>query len=183
MKKQVLFIQGGGEDAYVVDKELVNSLRDALGMEYNVLYPEMPKEESSGYEAWKVRISKNLAALDGKMILIAHSVGGSILLRYLSEERIEKPLAGIVLIAVPYWGPGGWPADEFTVDEPQVSERLQGIPIFFYHSRDDEIVPFAHLLKHAENFPHATIREFDGRGHQFNNDLSEVAVDIKGLQN
>jgi hypothetical protein len=34
---------------------------------------------------------------------------------------------------------------------------------------------------YAERIPQATIHEFDGRGHQFNNDLSEVAGDIKGL--
>ena len=37
------------------------------------------------------------------------------------------------------------------------------------------------LAKFAEKFPQATMREFDGRGHQFNHDLSEVAEDIKGL--
>jgi pimeloyl-ACP methyl ester carboxylesterase len=55
------------------------------------------------------------------------------------------------------------------------------VPIFLYHSRDDEWVPFAHLAMFAERIPQAIIREFDGRGHQFNNDLSEVAEDIKGL--
>jgi len=42
-------------------------------------------------------------------------------------------------------------------------------------------VPFTHLALHAEKFPQSTIREFDGRGHQLNNDLSEVTADIKGL--
>jgi hypothetical protein len=32
---------------------------------------------------------------------------------------------------------------------------------------------------YAAKLPRATIREFDGRGHQFNNDLSEVAADIR----
>jgi hypothetical protein len=31
-------------------------------------------------------------------------------------------------------------------------------------------------------YSQATIREFDGRRHQFNNDLSEVASDIATLQ-
>jgi hypothetical protein len=34
---------------------------------------------------------------------------------------------------------------------------------------------------YAEKLPKAVIREFDGRGHQFNNDMSEVAQDIKSL--
>jgi uncharacterized protein len=54
--------------------------------------------------------------------------------------------------------------------------------LFFYHSRDDEWVPFAHLALYAEKVPHANVREFDGRGHQFDDDLSEVAHDIQSLK-
>jgi hypothetical protein len=34
---------------------------------------------------------------------------------------------------------------------------------------------------YAERIPQAIVREFDARGHQFHNDLSEVAADIKSL--
>ncbi len=181
MKKQVLFIQGGGEGAYEIDRKLAASLQDILGIQYNVAYPRMPEEEDAGYEAWKTRLSKEFAAVNGRAILVGHSVGGSILLKYLSEERVDKPLAGVFLIATPYWGEGGWQMDEFTVDEDRASQVLRTSPVFFYHSRDDEVVPFAHLARHVEKFPQATVREFDGRGHQFNNDLSAVAADIKSL--
>ena len=181
MKKQVLFIQGAGEGAYEEDRELVKSLRELLGSEYNVRYPKMPEEDDQGYETWKARISKELAALDDGVILVGHSVGSSMLLKYLSEENVENAIAGIFLIAAPYWGAAGWQVDEFTLDEGHASKLLKGLPIFFYHSRDDDVVPFAHLVMHAETFPGATIREFDGGGHQFNNDLSEVAADIKSL--
>jgi uncharacterized protein len=181
MKKQVLFIQGAGEGAYEEDAKLANSLQDALGIEYYVLYPKMPEEEDQGYEAWKAQISKELAALNDKVFLVGHSLGTSMLLKYLAEEEIEKSVVGIFLIAAPYWGEGGWSVDQFILDEEHASDLLQKLPIFFYHSRDDEVVPFAHLAKHAKKFPQATIREFDGRGHQFNNDLSEIAADIKSL--
>lgn len=181
MKKQILFIQGGGEGAYEADRELVNSLRDELGAEYKVHYPQMPEEENAGYEAWKARISGELAALDGRLILVAHSVGSSMLLKYLAEERLEKPLAGIFFIAAPYWGVGYWQMDDFSVDEERAARFLRALPVFFYHSRDDDVVPFAHLARHAEKFPQAIVRTFDGRGHQFNNDLSEVARDITSL--
>jgi hypothetical protein len=47
--------------------------------------------------------------------------------------------------------------------------------------RDDEWVPFAHLALYAEKVPQARFREFDERGHQFEDDLSEVAHDILSL--
>ena len=71
--------------------------------------------------------------------------------------------------------------DEFSLDEGRASKLIKGLPVFFYHSRDDDIVPFTHLAWHTEKFPQAIVREFEGRGHQFNNDLSEVAADIKSL--
>ncbi|CAH1201611.1 hypothetical protein PAECIP111893_01672 [Paenibacillus plantiphilus] len=80
-----------------------------------------------------------------------------------------------------YWGTEDWEVDEFALDEDVVSTLSDIQPTFFYHSRDDEIVPFTHLNLYAERFPQAIIREFDGRGHQFNNDLFEVSQDIKSL--
>jgi predicted alpha/beta hydrolase family esterase len=171
VKKQILFIQGGGEGAYEEDEKLAASLQNALGDKYNVLYPKMPNEEDPEYETWKAQITKELAWLDGKVILVGHSVGSSVLLKYLSEQNVEKRLAGIFLIGTPFWGAEDWLASQIST----------GPPIYFYHSRDDEVIPFAHLAMYAEKLPEATIREFDGRGHQFSNDLSEVAADIKSL--
>lgn len=179
MKHYVLFIHGAGEGAYEEDGLLVASLQNALGPAYDVHYPNMPTEDSAAYEDWKAPIETELATLDREVILMGHSVGGSVLLKYLSEEQVEKPIAGLFLIAAPYWG-----ADEFwTWDEgrlPQdVAKKLAGIPrIFLYHSRDDEIVPFAHLALYAAKLPQATIREVDGRGHQFGNNLADIADDI-----
>lgn len=55
-----------------------------------------------------------------------------------------------------------------------------GLPIFLYHSCDD-VVPFTHLTLYAVQLPQAIVRKFDKRGHQFKNDLSEVAKDIQAL--
>jgi predicted alpha/beta hydrolase family esterase len=181
MKKQILFIQGGGEGAHAVDEDLAKSLRDSLGTEYNVRYPKMPDDENAGYEAWKAQISRELAKVDDQVILVGHSVGTSMLLKYLSEENVQNSIPGIFLLAAPYWGTGGWQVDEFKFDEDRAARVLKAIPIFFYHSRDDDTVSFTHLALHAKKFPRATVREFDGRGHQFNNDLSEVAADIRSL--
>jgi hypothetical protein len=41
MKNEVLFIPGGGDGGYQVDKALVNSLKENLGSEYEIHYPEI----------------------------------------------------------------------------------------------------------------------------------------------
>jgi predicted alpha/beta hydrolase family esterase len=180
MMKQVLFIQGAGEGAYEEDAKLAASLQDALGTEYHVIYPKMPEEENPDDEAWMTQIAEELASLNGNVILVGHSAGGGVLLKYLLKKDIRKPIAGIFLISIPYWGPED-EEREYTFQEGFASRLPHGVPVFLYHSRDDEWVPFAHLGIYAEKIPQAVVREFDGRGHQFNNDLSEIAVDIKSL--
>jgi predicted alpha/beta hydrolase family esterase len=179
MKKYVLFIQGGGQGAHDEDAVLAASLQKALGAEYDVRYPQMPNEASPEMQAWKARIATELGALDGQVILVGHSVGGSALLKYLSAEHVGKPIAGLYLLAAPSWDDEHWDFDDLRLPR-DIAAKLARIPrIFFYHSRDDDVVPFAHLALHAARLPQATIRESDGRGHQFGNDLVDVARDIR----
>ncbi|WP_248930217.1 alpha/beta hydrolase [Paenibacillus hamazuiensis] len=141
----------------------------------------MPDEGSPRYEAWKDRIGKEFAALNGEVIVVGHSLGASVLLKYVTEEEPAKPVAGMFLIAPPFWGAPNWEAREFAACE-DFARRLSGIErIFLYHSRDDEVVPFAHLAMYAQHLPQAAVRELDGCGHQLAGDLSEVAHDIKSL--
>ena len=181
MTKHVLFIHGGGgEAAYEEDRLLVASLQNVLGAAYDVHYPKMPLEESAEYSDWKAQIATELSALDDdQVILVAHSVGGSILLKYLSEEQVGKTIAGLFLLAAPYFGGDeNWNYAEMNLPQ-DFAAKLLAIPrIFLYHSRDDQVVPFAHFALYAAKLPQATIRVFDRRGHQFGNDLAEVAEDI-----
>ena len=166
MTQPVLFIQGGGTGAHEEDGKLAASLQAALGSAYHVIYPHMPNEADPQYPAWKAQMAQELAALEGHVILVGHSAGGAVLLRYLAEEPVEQPMGGLFIIAAPYWGAEDWQAN-----------LPNGVPIFLYHSRDDAIVPFAHLALWANKLGTAVIREVQG-GHQLNNDLAAVAQDI-----
>ena len=185
-RKQVLFIQGAGDGAYQEDKKLVANLRHTLGSSYEIDYPEMKNEDEADYETWADQIEKSLYKLDDGVIVVGHSVGASTLIKFFCENESEKTVAGIFLIAAPYWGGDmGWTYDgyETLALPPKIdASRFKNVPIFFYHSQDDEVVPFDHLSLYADRFPAATIRDLDGRGHQLNNDLSEVAKDIKALK-
>jgi uncharacterized protein len=74
------------------------------------------------------------------VILVGHSLGGSVLLKYLSEEKIQL-VAGLFLIAAPYWGAKHWQASEYRLQEDFTSNLLKELPISFYYSRDDDVVP------------------------------------------
>ncbi len=181
MKKQVIFFQGGGgKEDYDADAKLVASLKSKLGANYSVRYPLLANDETPDFGRRK-QIGREISAHEENAILVAHSLGASMLLAYLSENKIEKKIAGIFLIATPFWS-----GDEDWVEplklQPGFAERLdKRIPLFFYQCRDDEEVPFEHFNIYKQQLQWATFREMPTGGHQLDNDLAIVANDIKSL--
>ena len=181
MAKHVLFLQGAGAGAYQADQKLADSLRLALGSDYDVRYPVMPDEDNASYDQWKQRIETELATLSGPVILVGHSVGASILAKCLTDLDVDQPVAGIFLLATPFWGGDGWRYEGYqTLELPNefAAHISQDAPVYLYHCRDDETVPFRHLALYARLMPKATVRAFERGGHQFNNDLTVVATDM-----
>ncbi len=182
--KEILFVQGAGAGAYEADRLLAESLRRELGADYAVRYPEMPDESNSPYERWRERIAEEFASMGNRPVLVGHSVGASHLLKALTEIAVEKPVAGVFLLETPFWGGGGWRYEGYEQLElrAEASAALPAGPLFLYHARDDEIVPFDHLALYARLLPQATAREIDEGGHQLGNDLAVVAEDIRSLE-
>ena len=181
MNKHVLFIQGGGDrEDYEADAKLVTSLREALGKAYTVHYPLLSNESSPDFGRRK-QIGKQISLMKGGIILLGHSLGASMLLKYLSENEVKKKIAGIFLISTPFWtGDEDWKQGlKLHGDFPD--KLPKGVPIFLYHCRDDEEVPFEHLSLYAQKLPQASVREIANGGHQLSNNLSLVAKDIKSL--
>lgn len=183
MANQVLFVHGGGGGSYEADAKLVTSLRSQLGADYVVRYPRMPNEEEPDYEVWKNAIAEELAAMGSGAILVGHSIGGSVIVRAVVDGGIGESLAGVFLLAAPFWYDHDfWRWDEVKLP-PNAAERIpDGLPILLYHSRQDESIPFAHVEMYAQALPQATVRPLDGRNHQLNDDLTEVAQEIKLLR-
>ncbi|WP_437812271.1 alpha/beta fold hydrolase [Sorangium sp. So ce1078] len=178
MKNPVLFIHGGGEGAHEADRPLAESLQGALGAEYDVRYPAMPNEQSPTYAEWRNAIARELAAFDRKAALVGHSFGASLLLKYVAEEPLHGRASGLFLIAAPFWRAEDWDVPEFALADDFAARLPAELRLFFYHSRDDETVPFTHLARYRELLPSATFRELDARGHQFEGNLVEVAADV-----
>ncbi len=184
MPVHVLFIQGAGRGAYDEDEHLADSLRNALGPRFEVRYPAMPNEDDAPYELWRQQIEQELAGVPGPVVVAGHSVGASVLIKWLSERQDGKTIAGVFLVACPFWGGDGWRYEgyeELALPPGFAAELPTEMPISLYHCRDDAVVPFEHLALYAHALPRATVRAFDEGGHQFNNDLSVVARDIASL--
>lgn len=181
MSQQVLFIQGGGEEAdYVADSPLVASLQQALGNAYVVQYPRLPTEPEPDFGRLR-QIGHALSLLPDNSSLVGHSLGASMLLKYLSKTSARHRLAGLFLLATPFWqGDEAW--KQGLKLPPDFASRLPAdVPIFLYHCQDDEEVPVDHLGLYAQQLPQAHVRRLPSGGHQFNQDASLVASDIKSL--
>ena len=180
MTQHVLFVQGGGPRVHDEwDNRLVESLERELGPEYVVHYPRMPHEADPKYPDWKAALKQEFAGLDDGAILVGHSIGGTILIRTLADDPPRRTIGGIVLIAAPFVGDGGWPSDDI---EPltDLGARLPAhTPIYLYHGSKDETAPFGHVELYAKSMPQAVVRRLAGRDHQLDNNMSEVAADIR----
>jgi uncharacterized protein len=182
MARQVLFIQGAAAGAYDEDAKLAANLGAELGPAYRVRYPRMPNEDEPSYAAWKRLILAELDAMGDAAILVGHSIGASVIIKVLCDGALQQKLAGVFLAATPFWHDHEiwrWPEVELPKDAG--TKIPSGVPVFLYHGRSDEVVPFAHVELYAAALPQAKVRRLDGRNHQLNDDLSEIARDIEGV--
>jgi predicted alpha/beta hydrolase family esterase len=182
MPHQLLFIQGGGEGVHDEwDNKLVDHLGRELGSDYEIRYPRMPNEADPRYASWKAAIGKEFDKLDEGAILVGHSIGGTILINTIVDEPLTITLGGIFLLAAPFVGEGGWPSEDIT-PMADLGQRLPTpTPIHLYHGTDDQTAPLEHLGLYAGAIPQAVVHRLAGRDHQLNNDMSEVAADIRRL--
>jgi predicted alpha/beta hydrolase family esterase len=182
MPSEVLLVhssgpQGPGEGS----DPFATRLREELGSGYEVLFPKMPAPEDPHYEPWRERLGQILGEMDTPVIVVGHSLGGSVMLKHLSETERHEPIADLLLVATPFWGQSDWEAEWALPQEwPDAETALPRT--FLFHSRDDEEIPFAHLELYAKRLPDAEVHPLDGNGHLFDRgDLSEIVETIRGL--
>lgn len=181
MAQQVLFIHSAGpQGAQEGSTGLVQYLENELGADFQVIAPRMPDPEDPKYAKWKKTLNEEIAGLDDGAILVGHSLGGSVLLKFLSEVELGKKFAKLITIAAPFWGiDGEWQSADFTFTENFVSRSSLLPQVVLLHSIGDDIVPFKHMEKYMENLPGATVRQLAGNDHIFQDGLPELAEEIR----
>lgn len=183
MNPAIMFIHSAGpQGENQGSSNLIKYVRNGLSNNVEVISPKMPTPEDPRYNDWKNVMEKELLKLSGEVILIGHSLGGSVLLKYLSEEVYRVKVLGLFIVAAPFWGiDDDWQRKDFFLQEG-FEQHLKEIPhIFLYHSRGEEIVPFSHHIAFAEKLPQSTCRVIDGADHLFENGLPKLVRDIRSL--
>ncbi len=177
-KKNLIIIHGAGPKHYrsLADGsgDWQTELTTHLANDFRILTPQMPSPKQPIYEEWKILLEKNIARLKtDEVTFIGHSLGGSFLVKYLAEEKLEMKVSGLFLVAAPIKTMKGFeaPADLSLVKEIN--------PIQIYHSMDDVEVPYAHSLI-LQNKLGAKLHTFSDRGHYFKKAaFPEIAKDLK----
>jgi uncharacterized protein len=184
MSKQIFFAHSGGaqgspgQGSY----DLVEWLQESLDKEYEIRCPIIEDPEAPTYAMWKSMFNQELASLMGENLLIGHSLGGSMLLKFLSEEKTSLQIKGLFLVSVPFWGKDGWKVDDFSLRN-NFQMHLPELPIIhLYHCLDDPIVPCEHMAYYKKEFPNAVVHELSGNDHAFTKGLPKIAKNIKNLE-
>lgn len=142
----------------------------------------MPSPEEPHAIAWLDVLDSELVDFPDDGILIGHSMGGAMILKFIAERRPSLAASGLVMIACPFWGEPDWEVEEFYLPDA-FANRLSGLKrILLYHSRDDAIVPFAHMAVYHKHIPRAEVHEVARAGHAFaGGDRHVVVRGIKSL--
>ena len=177
LKTNVIIIHGAGPKHYRSledgSGDWQAKLPSVLGEDYKVIAPQMPSPKNPSYEEWKILLDKNLAKLKGEIIFVGHSLGGSFLLKYLTQEVITQNISGLFLVATPFNTIKGFEA-------PDNFSKLQSIKnVFLYHSIDDVEVPYAHSIIYKDRM-NAMLKTYTDSGHYFKrSEFSDIGLDIK----
>lgn len=178
----VLFIPCAGPQGDGEGSDFLSAyLRRQLEPEFRMILPEMPDPEDPHYKPWKKTLEMALRECQRETIIVGHSLGASVALKYLSEKPPLKTVSALFLVSAVYWGLKDWKVAEYAFEQ-DFQLRLRYIPhIFFYHSRDDAVVPVSHLRRFADAMPGATVRELEHKGHLFGKGIPQLVADMKGL--
>ena len=183
IQQQILFAHsGGGQDGPGEGSyDLVASLRKKLIGKYKIHFPIIEDPEAPTYEMWKRLIDKELKGIKNPIILIGHSFGGSMMLKYFSEEQPKVSVSAMFLISMPHWGESDWEVKDYELRK-DFEKHLNNIDkIFLYHAENDEVVPFSHFKYYKSVLPQANLRVLNGNDHAFINGLPELGADIQSL--
>jgi len=159
-------------------KSWKSRLAEDLGEEYQVIAPSMPCKYNAKYPEWQIWFEKFIPHLAGEVILVGHSLGGTFLVKYLSENKFLKKIKGVFLVAPPYDDSSDYSLDTFKLPKKL---KLQTENTMIYHSDDDNVVPVSDLSKYGKAIPNVTIKQFTDRGHFNTEEFPELVEDIKKL--
>jgi len=193
-KKQIIYIHGGRvferkngfynylktiEISLNKEKNWPEFLEENL-KNYQIIKLNMPCKFGADYQGWKIWFQRHFNFFNDGVILIGWSLGGSFLLKYLTENNFPKKIKQLHLIS---------PAvlkNEILDFKPNLKKinKLKNITkeIYLWHSKDDKIVSFKDSEFLKKNLPEINLFSFKNRGHFYSKKFPEIIKIIKTLK-
>ena len=180
---KILFLHSAGpQHGEEGSAKLLHYIREKLSADYQIIAPLMPGPDDPSYQSWKNALIEIFKIIDDGIILIGHSLGGSVLLKFLSEEQPQQKIKALYLVAVPFWGLEDWDVSEFQLAD-DFAKKLPAISnINIYHSKDDQIVSMNHAERYAVELSGAVYQELNGYGHVYWKGLPALITHIRENQ-
>ncbi|MDQ5943780.1 MAG: serine hydrolase [Patescibacteria group bacterium] len=140
---------------------------------YEVVNPQMPRDTIPDIDNWVDIVNNVVGELDHYTILIGHSLGTFVLLRYLERyEGIEKALA-LVLVAG-FLNPKIDKANDYFLPTPDVEKVKKHVEsIYHIYSDDDKMVSTDRSIELADKLGGEQIC-LEGKGHFTAKEISEL---------
>ncbi|MEQ8337642.1 MAG: alpha/beta fold hydrolase [Cyclobacteriaceae bacterium] len=182
MNAEIIYIHGAGiqgpkSESRLLLKDLMREVDDGL----EIHAPEMPNPMNPDCVAWMDVLDATIHKLDGRIILIGHSLGASVILKYLTERAVEINIESVLLMGTPFWGNSNWKSNDFRLDLNHL-ERLSAFDsIHFFHGVDDDVVPASHLDDYLQLIPHAHGQLVEGADHYLRNHIPSMVSLINNL--
>lgn len=180
--KHVLFVHSAGvqsEDSG--SNPLINYLKQhTADIEWHT--PSFPRDKGQVYNNWVEVLQQALSGIpvEDELVIIGHSFGGSVVMKYLTENKDAHHISKVILIGSPYWG-----CDE-QFDDPQneltgdAENRIDAaIELYHIQSVDDDRVDFSHQACWHNKFPKLhVIKKAEGK-HEFHDGIEELPAIIE----
>ncbi len=181
--RNVLFVHSAGpQGSNQGSTGFVANIKKELQGDFQVIAPDFPEPENPRFDEWKEQLESSLDKLNEEIILIGHSLGGSVLVKYFSEEECRLPVRAIFSVAAPYWGKDDdWQKRDFQLSQDIDLTAKRWPELYFYHAKMDPIVPFHHVNLYEASFPEATVHPLEGDSHLFEEGIPSLVKDIKAL--
>ncbi|MFN3188148.1 MAG: alpha/beta hydrolase [Candidatus Paceibacteria bacterium] len=195
-KPQIVFIHGGDSfdnneefydflrnlpfDPYEPEKKRWrDELKEMTAESHEFIFLQMPNKLNAKYIAWSIWFEKLLPFIRDGAVLIGHSLGGSFLLRYLSEHALPVSIRHLHLVAPAIDDLDCPGLGQFSTDLKTWSGFKSDIKeLHLWHSEDDAIVPIHHSERFLEVCPSATFHRFTDRFHFIGDSFPELLAEI-----
>lgn len=177
MKQQILFVHSAGPQSDNKGSHgIICHLEKTLGDRYDII---TPSNSDNDYTHWKYQLDKAFEKLNDNVIIIGHSLGASLLLKYLSEQNITQKIHSFHAIAAPYWSfDEDWQNDSYELIQ-NYQKKLPEIGYkCFYHGTNDKVVPIIHVKRYLEDMPYSKVVIVQEQDHYFLNGLPELTNKI-----